>query len=139
MRDTRPPKATDSGTAYRNAAATPTRTAPILAELAGAALRLLARNGERGVSGWTLAASASDGARLELRCDGPDLPGAIPGETAHPSAIRKQRPWTGTYRLSVKAPLLVLDLYWNAAEPLRIMQFSRGDWEDALRALARAA
>jgi hypothetical protein len=34
--------------------------------------------------------------------------------------------------------LLVLDLYWNTAEPMRIMQFSRGDWEEELRALARA-
>lgn len=138
MRDTRPQKATDSGTAYRNAAGTPTRTAPILTELAGAALRLLARQGERGASGWALAATASDGVRLDLRCDGADLPETIPGEIAHPSMIPKQRPWVGAYRLTVKAPLLVLDLYWNAAEPMRIMQFSRGDWEDALRALARS-
>ena len=138
MRDTRPQKATDSGTAYRNAAGTPTRTAPILTELAGAALRLLASNGERGASGWTLGASAASGTRLDLRCDGPDLPDAIPGEIAHPSTIPKRRPWIGAYRLTVKAPLLVLDLYWNAAEPMRIMQFSRGDWEDALCALARA-
>lgn len=139
MRDTRPPKATDSGTAYRNAAGTPTRTAPILSELAETALRLLVRRGERGASGWTFAASAPDGARLDLRCNGPNLPETIPSETAHPSTIPKQRPWTGAYRLTVKAPLLVLDLYWNADEPMRIMQFSRGDWEDALRALARGA
>ena len=137
MRDTRPPKATDSGTAYRNAAGTPTRTAPILAELAETALRLLAHRGERGASGWVFTATVPDGARLELRCDGADIPNAIPAETAHPSTIPKQRPWVGAYRLTVKAPLLVLDLYWNAAEPMRIMQFSRGEWEDALRALAR--
>ena len=136
MRDTKPQKATGSGTAYRNAAGTPTRTAPILTELAGSALRLLSRKGERGASGWTLTAAASDGVRLDLRCDGADLPDTIPGEIAHPSTIPKQRPWVGAYRLTVKAPLLVLDLYWNAAEPMRIMQFSRGDWEDALRALA---
>ncbi len=137
MRDTRPPKVTDSGTAYRNAAGTPTRTAPILSELAGIALQLLARKGERGASGCALTTTAADGARLELRCDGMDLPHAIPAETAHPSAIPKQRPWTGAYRLTVKAPLLVLDLYWNADEPMRILQFSRGEWEDALRALVR--
>jgi hypothetical protein len=139
MRDTKPPKATDRGTAYRNAAGTPTHTAPILTELAGAALKLLAGKGERGPTGRTLGVSAASGARLELRCDGPDVPGAIPDKTAHPSTIPKQRPWVGAYRLTVKAPLLVLDLYWNAAVPMRIMQFSRGDWEDTLRALARAA
>ena len=51
--------------------------------------------------------------------------------------IAQQRPWSGAYRLTVKAPLLVLDLYWNADEPMRILQFSRGEWEAALRALVR--
>ncbi len=137
MRDTKPQRVTASETAYRDATGTPTRTAPILAELAGAALELLAARGERAGGAWSLAASAPSGVRFELRCAGPDLPETIPTETAHPSMIPKQRPWVGTYRLTVKAPLLVLDLYWNAAEPMRIMQFSRGDWENELRAVAR--
>lgn len=139
MRDTKPQRVTASETAYRDATGTPIRTAPVLAELASAALRLLAIQGNRAGAAWALAAAAADGARFELRCDCPKLPDAIPAETVHPSMIPKQRPWVGTYRLTVKAPLLVLDLYWNAAEPLRIMQFSRGDWEDELRALALAA
>jgi hypothetical protein len=129
---------TASETAYRDATGTPTRTAPVLTELAGAALGLLAAKGRRGDAHWTLADTAAGGVRFELRCTGPNLPDAIPGETVHPSMIPKQRPWVGTYRLTVKAPLLVLDLYWNAAEPMRIMQFSRGAWEEELRALARA-
>jgi len=139
MRVTKPQRATASETAYRDAAGTPTRTAPVLTEMAAAALRLLAVKGDRGGTTWSLAASASSGVRFQLRCEGPNLPDSIPAETVHPSMIPKQRPWVGTYRLTVKAPLLVLDLYWNAAEPMRIMQFSRGDWEKELRALARAA
>jgi hypothetical protein len=129
---------TASETAYRDAAGTPTRTAPVLTELAGDALRLLAARGHRRDADWFHADAAASGVRFEVRCAGPDLPDAIPGETVHPSMIPKQRPWVGTYRLTVKAPLLVLDLYWNTAEPMRIMQFSRGDWEEELRALARA-
>ncbi len=47
-----------------------------------------------------------------------------------------ERPWVATYRLKVHAPLIVLDLAWRDDDPLRIMTFSRGDWEAGLMALA---
>jgi len=138
MRDTKPQKATASEQAYRDATGTPTETAPAIAELAEAALGLLAAKGQRAADGAAslFAAATPRGARFDIRCAGPDLPKSIPTRTVHPSMIPKQRPWTGTYRLTVKAPLLVFDLYWNADEPLRIMQFSRGEWERELRSLA---
>ena len=54
-----------------------------------------------------------------------------------PAEIPKQRPWVGAYRLVVAAPIIAFDIYWRGDEPLRIMTFSRGDWEDELLALAR--
>ena len=139
MRDTKPQRATASETAYRDATGTPTQTAAILFELAGAALSLLAAKGRRDADGARTAysATAPNGTRFDICVTGPDVPAAIPAETTHPSTIPKLRPWIGKYRLAVRAPLLVLDLYWNADEPLRIMQFSRGDWERELRALSR--
>ena len=138
MRDTKPQRATASEQAYRDAAGTPTETAPTIAALAEAALALLAARGRRAAdgAGAAFAATTSGGVRFDIGCSGPDLPKSVPAETAHPSMIPKQRPWAGRYRLSVKAPLLVFDLCWNADEPLRIMQFSRGDWERELRSLA---
>jgi len=138
MKDTRPPRATVSETAFRDATGTPTRTAAPLLALSQAALSLLAARGT--LAGdpptWHLATSAPGGTRIEITCSGPDLPAAVSSETIHPSAIPKQRNWVGRYRLVVHAPLRVLELHWNAGEPLRIMQFSRGVWEDDLLALA---
>ena len=56
---------------------------------------------------------------------------------ATPELIADQRQWIGAYRLIVTVPSIVLDLYWNADEPLRIMTYCRGDWERGLLALAR--
>ncbi|MDZ4780250.1 MAG: hypothetical protein SGJ19_08360 [Planctomycetia bacterium] len=108
----------------------------MLAELAEAALSLLAARGQRETGGGTsIHVKTTLGVpHLDIRCTGPDLPKAVSAQTAHPSSIPKQRPWVGTYRLAVKAPLLVFDIYWNPGEPLRIMQFSRGDWERELLA-----
>jgi len=146
MKDTKPPRETVSSLNYRDAEGTPTTTAPELASLAGAALALLARDGAAegskdadGRTTWHLATIQGDGLGLDIRCTGADLPKSIPGETAHPSLIPFERPWVGSYRLTVKAPLVVLDLYWRADAPLRIMGFSRGDWEPQLRSMAGAA
>jgi hypothetical protein len=136
MRDTKPQRATASEQAYRDATGTPTRTAPALKELAEAALAVLAKRGSRDAGGVVVTTTSASGVRFDIRCSGPDLPATIPGETIHPSMIPKRRPWVGAYRLMVKAPLLVFELYWNEHEPLRIMQFSRGDWEHDLRAQA---
>lgn len=138
MRDTKLQRATVSETAFRDATGTPTRTAPALLDISQAALLLLAAKGARGGDPptWRFATQSSSGTPFEVVCSGPDLPAAVSPETIHPSAIPKQRNWVGRHRLSICAPLRVLELHWNAGEPLRIMQFSRGIWEDELRAMA---
>jgi hypothetical protein len=140
MKDTNPPRESVSSLSYRDADTTPTVTAPALVALAGAALALLAHEGAASPGGeiagdtsWRV--NRADGAApLDISCSGPDLPEAIPGEVAHPSMIPFERPWVATYRLVVRAPLIVLDLAWRDGEPLRIMTFSRGEWEAALLA-----
>ena len=67
---------------------------------------------------------------------GAALPAGIPDESIHPTLIPAERPWVGDYRLIVKAPLIVYDIYWKSDAPLRIMTFCRGDWESELTALA---
>ena len=42
----------------------------------------------------------------------------------------------GTWRVVIKAPILVLDIYWQAGKPLRIMTFANGDWQQELSHLA---
>ena len=108
----------------------------MLTSLAGAALAILARDGERDGAGWRYAGETADGQAFAISCDGPDLPAAVPDETVLPSEIPGDPLWRGTHRLVVAPPLVALDLCWTPGEPLRIMTFSRGDWEDALLALA---
>jgi len=140
MKDTNPPRESVSTLSFRDAGETPTATAPVLVALAEAALALLADEGaaspggeNEGDTSWTLTLAAKNGgAALDLRCSGSDLPSGIPAELAHPSVIPYERPWVATYRLVVRAPLIVLDLAWQAHVPLRIMTFSRGEWEEAL-------
>lgn len=93
-----------------------------LHELAHAALAALARADARETV-------VPGGVPIAIRLSGPDLPHDVPHEIATPQQIASERPWAGAHRLVVSAPLIVLDLYWNADEPLRIMTFSRGDWE----------
>ena len=148
MKATNPPRESVSTLSFRAADETPTVTAPVLVALAAAALSLLADEGaaspggeNAGDTSWTVRMGrgetgngGSDDAPLEISCSGPDLPTGIPAEVAHPSVIPYERPWVATYRLKVHAPLIVLDLAWRDDDPLRIMTFSRGDWEDALLA-----
>ena len=128
---------------YSELARAPVVTADSVHELAQAALRALAHRGERNVGGpmdgdftWVIEALTQHGAPLRIACSGPDLPDAIPGETIRPADVGRQMPWAGVYRLTVTAPLPVFDLYWKPGEPLRILQFSRGDWEADVRKLA---
>ena len=107
---------------YRKAEATPVVTAPILADMGETALSLLARDG----------AETDD-----ISLTGPDLPNHFPDQSIHPTLISAERPWVGDYRLIVKAPLIVYDIYWKPDAPLRIMTFCRGDWELELTALAK--
>ena len=144
MKVTKPPRETVSSLNYRDAEGTPTQLAPELDALARAALAVLARDGAVADGGrnsgdrtWAFHSGAVGDIPLRLELSGPDLPSDVPEEAAHPSGIPFERPWVGTYRLIVRAPLVVMDLYWRADQPLRIMGFSRGDWEDALIEVAR--
>ena len=42
----------------------------------------------------------------------------------------------GTWRVMIKVPILVLDIYWQAGKPLRIMTFANGDWQQELASMA---
>lgn len=110
--------------------------------LAEAALRVLARDGTR-VDGaedsnrgtWRFDTQTPMGTRFEIHCTGPDLPAAVPAETVFPADIPKEPDWQGRYRLIVAPPLVAFDISWTPGEPLRIMYFSRGDWENQLMRL----
>lgn len=111
--------------------------------LAVAALHVVARDGTRIADGqgasrdvWSFKTMTPEGMKFEIRCAGPDLPDAIPAETVFPADIPKDPDWQGRYRLVVAPPLVALDISWNPGEPLRIMYFSRGDWEAQLMQLA---
>ena len=107
----------------------------MLSALAGAALAVLARDGERDGAGWRYRTETGEGQAFDISCEGPDLPAAIPAETILPNRIPKDPKWRGTHRLAVAPPLVALDLCWTPGEPLRIMTFSRGDWEEELLAM----
>lgn len=57
------------------------------------------------------------------------LPRQIPDEIARPSDIGKNVGWVPDHRLMIRAPLQVLEIAWTTGEPLRMLYFSRGDWE----------
>lgn len=105
-------------------------------------MAVLAQEGQRadgeqaGLAVWRFLGRTPDGMKFEIRCTGPGLPSTVPGETISPADIPKDPQWRGSYRLVVEPPLIALDLCWRAGEPLRIMTFSRGDWEALLRDLA---
>lgn len=110
--------------------------APSLQTLARAALAILARDAERSGDAWRVTRKGPDGVPIEISCTGPDLPRDVPEEVATPGLIAAGRPWAGACRLTVTAPLIVFDLSWTPGEPMRVMGFSRGDWERDLLALA---
>ena len=134
-----------SAHSYRNieAEGRPSETAPELKALAEAALTVLARDGARGEdapsgdSTWRFDTETPEGMAFEIRCTGPDLPATVPDDTAFPADIPKDPKWKGTHRLIVAPPLVAFDICWRADEPLRIMTFSRGDWEAQLTDLAK--
>ena len=77
-----------------------------------------------------------DGMALEIRCSGPDLPASVPSQTIFPGDIPKDPKWQEDYRLVVSPPVVAFDISWRGDEPLRILTFSRGDWEADLTARA---
>ena len=110
-----------------------------LAETALSALgRDAALSGETaaiGDGGWRRTLVSAD-VPLTLSLMGPDLPAGVPLQTASPQMVRENPAWTGIYTLKVRAPLTVLELAWTPDQPLRVLAFSRGSWEQALAALA---
>ena len=144
MKATRPPKESASARSYRNVESRSTETPSVLKELAHAALALIGRYGAPTDGGpntddktWKLTKTSPDGVVFEVSCSGPNLPASVPYEVAQPADIPKQRPRNGTYRLGGAAPIIAFDVYWRTDAPLRIMTFSRGDWEQGLLALAQ--
>ncbi len=123
---------------YRSAEGVPAATAPAVKDLARAALALLKSDGaldaDGGQKSWRLETRPRENISFEICCTGPDLPATVPAETVHPTQVPKDRSWTGTHRLTIRAPLLAFDLYWQPGAPLRIMTFNRGTWEDELKA-----
>jgi len=105
-----------------------------LHELARRALALLRAGGVAATDGTITTTLANGGGQtLEISHNGPELPDAVPGPVADYQMVAAQPTgWRGAHRLSVRAPLVVFDLSWNDGEPLRIMGFSRGDWEEKL-------
>ncbi len=108
-----------------------------LHELAGMALAVLRRDGEKTDGTFHATAQTGDGKPLELSLSGPDIPAAPPDRIAPPELVRDTMDWTATHTLKLRAPLTVFELAWRNGEPARIITFSRGDWEDALAELAR--
>lgn len=107
-------------------------------------MHVLARNGTGVLNGkdpdlrtWQFGTQTPGGMTFEICCTGPDLPGAIATEVVLPSEIPRNPDWQGRYRLVVAPPLVVFDIRWTPGEPLRIMNFSRGEWEDQLLRLAQ--
>lgn len=125
---------------YRDVESASIATAPFLKDAAEAALALLARQTAREANteagSWRHSCGAPSGTRVVITCAGPSLPMTVPDEVIRPGDIAKERPFLGTWRLVVEAPLVVLDLYWQADKPLRIMKFANGDWQGELAALA---
>lgn len=105
-----------------------------LHELASAALRVVGRDGAPSPGGARIAQHGATG--FTVRLDGPGQPREVPAEFAPPQLVRRTRTWRGTHVLSVRAPLKVLEISWNADEPFRIFNFSRGAWEATLTAWA---
>lgn len=105
-----------------------------LHELAEAALACLAARGEKDGDAWTVTIQPENAPTLSITLKGPDLPNGVPADIATPERVVDEPGWLATHRLTVRAPVIVFDLSWTATDPLRILTFSRGDWEGDLMA-----
>lgn len=104
--------------------------------IARRALSFLGRGGARDANGMLSAQGEVAGLRLSVALTGPGLPDDVPPALASPAQVRDTIAWGGTYLLVIRAPRNVFEIAWNLDDPVRIMAFSRGDWEDALAQLA---
>jgi hypothetical protein len=114
-----------------------------LQDLANLGLKILARDGlptdgaaNTDKAGWQVVATAANGTPFDISLAGADIPAVLDEEIIPPAQVAEDLGWKGAYRLRVRAPLIVFDIYWSPGEPLRIMTFSRGDWEMDLAKLA---
>ena len=118
----------------------PTDTPPAIDALAAAALTVLARDGAKTANGdgpaWHVRLETPDGLPFDIRFTGPDLPAAIAPSMILPSDIPKDPKWRETYHLSVAPPNVAFEMTWGPGDPLRILNFSRGDWEAQLLEMA---
>lgn len=94
--------------------------ANIVRALALAALRLLAKG--------------AGGNPFEITCRG--SPSDVPAGIANSDLVMGTQSWTAAYTLKIAIPSTVFEIAWNEGGPVRIMNFSRGDWEARLLALA---
>jgi hypothetical protein len=92
---------------------------------------------DRARSVWRLQTTTLEGARFEIRCTGPDLPETIPAAIVRPADVARDPDWHWTHRLVVAPPLITLDLCWGPEGSLRVLVFSRGDWEKRLLEMAQ--
>lgn len=114
-----------------------------LQDLGNLGLKILARDGfpvpdvaNTNHAGWQVVATGANGTPFDISLVGAEIPHVLNEEIVPPAQVAEQLGWKGVYRLLVRAPLIVFDIYWNPGEPLRIMTFSRGDWEADLAKLA---
>ena len=97
-------------------------------DIARAALAVLRRQGRRAAAGgWAYSAD-----RFNISLTGDDLPPDVTAAIADTRLVAASLGWRGAYTLKVSAPRTVFEITWSANEPVRIMVFSRGEWERAL-------
>lgn len=97
---------------------------------ARAALGVLRARGALNDGAIAATVTPADGPALAIVYRGPAMPADVPAEVAGYQLVVEQGPgWSGRHRLRIEAPLPVFDLLWNEDEPVRILYFSRGDWE----------
>lgn len=111
-----------------------------LRTLAHAAIAVL-REAQGGDGDLSTTIPLADGRSMSIAYRGPSLPDDLPREVASAELVVERGPgWAGAHRLRIEAPLPVFDLLWNPDEPLRVLYFSRGDWEaDLLAACGQTA
>jgi ferredoxin len=97
------------------------------------AIALVALARLRAAASNSTSLSGTGGADLDIIYKGSAAPRSIPIDIASHAMVAEQAPgWVGTHRLSIHAPLVVFDLMWNDNEPIRVLGYSRGEWERAL-------
>jgi epoxyqueuosine reductase QueG len=121
----------------------PTATPAVIADIAASALSVLAARGSSedggqwpGDSTWSFRAETPDGMPFDISFTGPDLPGQIAERMILPSDIPSDPNWKDPYHLTIAPPNVAFEMAWGPDDPLRILNFSRGEWEEQLAGMA---